>query len=77
MLANRLRNKFSKNRGWILQNTSEIFSFGILSLFGQARLAGGDRDNLSTFALREGRLARRERVFCKCLLGRVYTRCER
>lgn len=61
----------------MLQNTSEIFSLGILSLVGQARLAGGDRDNLSTSAPHEGRLARRKPMFCQRLLGRAHTRHEK
>lgn len=76
-LANRLRNRIGKNRGRILQHTSWIFSHGVLSLVWPERLAGGEGDSLSTFAPCEGRLARRKPVFCKCLLGRVYTRLER
>lgn len=60
--------------GRILRNTSEIFSFGILRLVGQA---GGEQDDRSTFAPHESRLVRRKSVFCKCVLGRVYTEHER
>lgn len=63
--------------GRILQNTSEIFSLGILSLVGQARLAGGEQIDRSTFAPHEGRLVRRKSVFCKCVLGGVYTEHQR
>lgn len=60
-----------------MQNTGEMFSFGILSLVRQARLAGGEGDDVSTFAPHEGKLARKKPVLCKCLLGRVYTGRER
>lgn len=76
-LANRLRNRIGKNRGRMLQHASWIFSLGILNFVWPERLAGGEGDNLSTFAPREGRLAGRKPVFCKCLLGRVYTRLKR
>lgn len=72
-----LANRIGKNRGRMLQHTSWIFSLGVLSLVWPERLAGGEGDNLSTFASCEGRLARRKPVYCKCLLGRVYTRLER
>lgn len=61
----------------MLQHISWIFSLGVLSLVWPERLAGGEGDNLSTFAPCEGRCARRKPVFYKCLLSRVYTRFER
>lgn len=76
-LANRLRNRIGKNRGRMLQHASWIFSLGILNFVWPERLAGGEEDNLSTFPPWEGRLAGRKPVFCKCLLGRVYTRLKR
>lgn len=72
-----LSNRIGKNRGRMLQHNSWIFPPGDLSLVWPERLAGGKGGNLSTFAPCEGWLARGKPVYCKCLLGRVYTRLER